>query len=96
VAGQIAGRFTVVPAAVFACGTAEQREQWRALGSVVGMDGRGDPVELPSLRGGEVDRGGPRAALRICCGQCQVAVLVEEGLGMCDEIVVRHGSSCPS
>ena len=28
---QIAGRFTVIPAAAFAYGTAEQREQWRAL-----------------------------------------------------------------
>lgn len=28
---QIAGRFTVIPARPFACGTAEQREQWRAL-----------------------------------------------------------------
>ena len=28
---QIAGRFSVIPAAPFACGTAEQREQWRAL-----------------------------------------------------------------
>ena len=28
---QIAGRFTVIPAAPFAYGTAEQREQWRAL-----------------------------------------------------------------
>ena len=28
---QIAGRFTVIPAAPFAYGTGEQREQWRAL-----------------------------------------------------------------
>jgi hypothetical protein len=28
---QIAGRFTVIPAAPFAYGTSEQREQWRAL-----------------------------------------------------------------
>jgi Bacterial TniB protein len=28
---QIAGRFTVIPAAAFAYGTTEQREQWRAL-----------------------------------------------------------------
>jgi len=28
---QIAGRFTVVPATPFACGTGVQREQWRAL-----------------------------------------------------------------
>jgi hypothetical protein len=28
---QIAGRFTVIPAALFAYGTSEQREQWRAL-----------------------------------------------------------------
>jgi hypothetical protein len=28
---QIAGRFTVIPAAPFAYGTTEQREQWRAL-----------------------------------------------------------------
>jgi hypothetical protein len=50
---QIAGRFTVIPAAAFAYGTTEQREQWRALvatmestlrlhkhrpGSLVGLD----------------------------------------------------------
>jgi hypothetical protein len=35
---QIAGRFTVIPAAPFASGTSEQREQWRALIATPGLE----------------------------------------------------------